>query len=295
MGVREADSRQLPAGRKKWWETAVWFVVLSMCGCSARPANISRVALLAPFEGRYREIGYNALYAAKLAFQDFANSSVELLAVDDGGTVENASDRARALAQDPLVKAVVIQGLTATEPDALQALGEKPVVVVGSWGVKPATTNIFVLSSPLVDEMVTVGSRVKLTDAARYEPPLSGGELFALEQFTRLRPSLAGVRILSSSHLPDAVFTERYKKVGLYVPTPGLLATLTYDAFGMVLTALTTNGEDLAATLATMTYDGYNGTIHFEGGYWWDAPVHQYEYDLDCVQREREMCLIPAD
>ena len=62
-------------------------MILIMCGCAIVKAPITtRVALLAPFEGRYREVGYNALYAARLAFADSSIMSIELLAVDDGGT-----------------------------------------------------------------------------------------------------------------------------------------------------------------------------------------------------------------
>ncbi len=42
-------------------------MLLSACAVKRTP-TIYRIALLAPFEGRYREIGYNALYAARMAF-----------------------------------------------------------------------------------------------------------------------------------------------------------------------------------------------------------------------------------
>ncbi|MBE2183871.1 MAG: hypothetical protein IAE89_10635, partial [Anaerolineae bacterium] len=38
---------------------------LAGCGATAATPKVQRIALLAPFEGRYREIGYNALYAAR--------------------------------------------------------------------------------------------------------------------------------------------------------------------------------------------------------------------------------------
>ncbi len=274
-----------------WGALAVWIMLL-VSACAPGPREISRIALLAPFEGRYREVGYNALYAAKLALQD-TYSSIELLPVDDGGTVGSAADRARALAGDPLVKAVVVLGYAATDADTQRAFGDLPVLVVGSWGAKPETNNILVLSNPFVDEMVTVFSRAGVTEAARFETPLSGGEVVALEQFTRLRPSLDGIRVLSSGGLPDAAFSERYAQAGLYVPAPGLLATLTYDAFGWLILAL--QSPDVMTTLTTTTYNGINGTIRFEQGYWADAPVHQYVFDSTCLRRGGKMCLVAAD
>lgn len=268
--------------------------MLLVSACAPRPREISRIALLAPFEGRYREVGYNALYAAKLALQD-TYSSIELLPVDDGGTVASAADRAHALAGDPLVKAVVVLGYAATDAETQRAFGSLPVLVVGSWGAKPETNNILVLSNPLVDEMVTMYSRAAVTEAARAEAPLIGGEVFALEQFTRLRPSLEGIKVVSSGSLPDAAFSEQYAQAGLYVPAPGLLATLTYDAFGWLISALQSSNTDVMTTLTTTPYNGINGTIRFEQGYWVDAPVHQYVFDSICLRRGGKMCLVAAD
>ncbi|MBI5666506.1 MAG: hypothetical protein HZC41_00740 [Chloroflexi bacterium] len=267
-----------------------------LAGCvGAKAGEISRIALLAPFEGRYREVGYNALYAAKLAFQEWPETPVELLAVDDGGTVDSAIDRARALAQDPLVKAAVVLGYAATEVETLRACGNLPVVVVGWWGAKPITENVFVLASPRLDDLLTVDSRIEVTEAARLDTPLSGGDVFALAQFARLRPTLAGVTVLSSARLPDAAFAERYQQMGMFVPPPGLLATLTYDVFGWLLAALHSPEPDVMAALSSGTYSGLNGRLRFEQGYWTDAPVYAYEYDAACVQRGGEMCLVLAD
>ncbi|MCS7070642.1 MAG: hypothetical protein NZM00_03995, partial [Anaerolinea sp.] len=56
-----------------------------LTGCTVHQ-TAPRIALIAPFEGRYREVGYNALYAARLALAD-AESGVQLLPLDDGGSV----------------------------------------------------------------------------------------------------------------------------------------------------------------------------------------------------------------
>ena len=49
------------------------FLSLALCvnACQgAGEADIAKIALLAPFEGQYREIGYNAFYALRLAYDD---------------------------------------------------------------------------------------------------------------------------------------------------------------------------------------------------------------------------------
>lgn len=249
-----------------------------MCGCGARPGTITRVALLAPFEGRYREVGYNAYYAAKLAIQDFGNSNIELLAIDDGGTVASAADRAKALAGDPLVKAVIALGYAATDEITQQAFENLPVLIVGGWGSKPETDTIFILANA---ELAATTGRIEITNALQIENTSTGGEVFTLDQFLKLHPDEQNIVIMSSASLPDADFRQRYVNSGLFVPEPGLLATLTYDAFGMVLQA-TQNGDVLSA-LNTMRYEGVNGSIQFVDGNWLDAPIHKYTYSTDGV------------
>jgi ABC-type branched-subunit amino acid transport system substrate-binding protein len=74
---------------------------------------VLKFGLVAPFEGRYRPIGYDAIYAARLAVRERNASGgvggyrVELVAYDDGGDAPSAVERARQLALDPQVVAVI--------------------------------------------------------------------------------------------------------------------------------------------------------------------------------------------
>ena len=80
------------------------------CG-STRP--VVKFGLVAPFEGRYRPVGYDAIYAARLAVRErnaaggVGGYRVELVAYDDGGDAQSAVERARQLALDPQVVAVI--------------------------------------------------------------------------------------------------------------------------------------------------------------------------------------------
>lgn len=252
-------------------------LVLILCGCgTARSNAITRLALLAPFEGRYREVGYDAYYAVRLALIDSGNEDVELLAVDDGGDTASAVDRAKALEKDPFVKAVIALGYAATNPVTQQAFERLPLVVVGQWGEKPEQTNVFILASADLNTIINAPDKVNITDVTSLKMPVVGGEIFALKQFTQLRSETDGIRIASNSTLPDSAFHERYIHSGLFVPEPGLLATLSYDAANMVLQAMQ-NGDTQTA-LATIAYSGINGNIRFEQGYWADAPIHYYCY-----------------
>lgn len=258
--------------------------LLSLTGACAivRTEVATRIALLAPFEGRYREIGYNALYAARLALQDSGVTSVELLPIDDGGTAASAADRARALAGDPLVKMAIVLGYAAADADTQRAFGDISVLVVGFWGTRPQTETTFMLSSCNLEGHITTSARIQVTAAAQLDTPIVGGEVFALEQFPRLRESLDGITIVSSASLPDAEFAERYRQSGQFAPEPGLLASLTYDAASIAAVANPAETRsEMQSALGAIIYSGLNGAISFENGCWRDAPIHEYGYDAD--------------
>ncbi|MBA3872510.1 MAG: hypothetical protein H0X30_25515 [Anaerolineae bacterium] len=253
------------------------FVLLA--GCSGRSkASLQRIALLAPFEGRNSEIGYDAYYAVRLAIHEHGNERIELLAIDDGGSTASAADRAKALASDPLVKVVIVLGNNATQGAAQVAFGELPVIIVGQWQAKPAGKHVYMLASAQLEGVMTPFDHImSVTEAADIPTTVVGGNVFALTQFPLLSKSTANITIASNASLPDADFRQRYLSSGEYVPEPGLLATLSYDAAAMALDAI--QSSDPNQSIANSSYNGLNGTIHFIDGYWADAPIHYYRYN----------------
>lgn len=250
-----------------------WILVLGLA-CSAcavvRTPEIRRIALFAPFEGRYREIGYNALYAARLALSEAQSvrGGFELLAVDSGGT--EAENRARALAQDPLVMVVVALGYDATTPEVLRAFGDVPVLIVGEWGAQPISDNIFIFSNPEISEQISAPPNISVTDAAELPAPVVGSDVFALEGFAKLRGALDGVTVLSSGELPDADLTARYRGSDSFAPEPGLLAILTARA--------TTTAIFFASGSESRTQVQRNLAPDFSNGYWNEAEINRYVY-----------------
>jgi ABC-type branched-subunit amino acid transport system substrate-binding protein len=253
-----------------------------LAGCAPRPFDVTgRVALLGPFEGRYQEVGYNALYAARLAAQDSGFTQVELLVIDDGGTPESAADRARALNHDSLVKVVLLTGYAATAPETQAALGDTPALIIGDWGALPETNSVFKLANAVLDAAHTVPA-LDVVDAASLTEILVGGEVFALAQFPKLSSHLENITIISSASLPNAAFAERYRASGLFVPEPGLLATLTYDATRIAFEAASQQNRAAANdAIAHIEYGGLSGTIGFKNQFWADAPLHLYRYNAD--------------
>ena len=93
----------------------ILILCLAMSACrlpgSTRP--VVKIGLVAPFEGLYRPLGYDALYGAKLAVRErnaaggVGGAMVELVALDDHFDPARAAGVAREMAVDPDVMGVI--------------------------------------------------------------------------------------------------------------------------------------------------------------------------------------------
>ena len=114
-------------------------LVLSACA-STRP--VIKIGLVAPFEGRFRAIGYEAIYAARLAIREINarggvnGNRIELVALDDRGESDRAIDAARQLMIDPQVVVVIGHYRPTTTAAALNeyCAGDLPVVAIETTG-----------------------------------------------------------------------------------------------------------------------------------------------------------------
>jgi ABC-type branched-subunit amino acid transport system substrate-binding protein len=88
------------------------FLLLLLIGCQS-VAPVIKVALVGPFEGQQRAVGYDVIYSARLAARQVNEAGgiggyrVSLVALDDGGDPELARQVAQSLVIDPAVVAVV--------------------------------------------------------------------------------------------------------------------------------------------------------------------------------------------
>ncbi len=98
---------------------ALWplclLLLLAACRVPGATRPTVKIGLVAPFEGRYRYVGYGLFAAVRLALRE-ANAaggvgsppcSVELVAYDDGADPDMARQQAEKLAVDPQVVAVI--------------------------------------------------------------------------------------------------------------------------------------------------------------------------------------------
>lgn len=236
---------------------AIWLMLASLLSsCAvAQSGRIKKIALLAPFEGQYRSIGYNALHAARLAMGDAASHDVQLLAVDDGGALESAIKRIQALNIDPAVAAILALGAAASHPD-VQGVNDRPLIIIGSWGHGRADEHTFYAAhQSIVQEQLD-------------------SDLLMLGQAADLDDSLNEIVFVSSGRLADDAFHQRYTQSDLHAPAPNPLATITYDVSRLALEALASGTE-----IAQAQHEGINGAIRFEAGYWRDAPLNSFRYE----------------
>jgi hypothetical protein len=257
---------------------ALSVLILFTAGCAAPAPQVKRIVLLAPFESTYREVGYDALYPVRLALADEAVPDVQLLSVDDGGNIDKAVLHAQALAADPNVTLALVAGPIATDNAVLDALQDIPVVVIGEWAVTPEQ-GVFILASEAIAMKITSRSFNIYEAAALNEA--TGGEIFGLKSFAALSPEPGNITVVTSAGPPSAEFRERLLTSDLFVPEPGQLATLAYDA-GMLAARVVSQSAtrtDVQAALRESNFEGINGKIRFNAhGYWADAPVHEYQY-----------------
>jgi len=253
----------------------LFFSLILLVGCNTlKSEQVTKIALLAPFEGRYREVGYNALYAARLAINDSNATQIELMAIDDGGQVETATSRARALAKDSTIRAVLVLGQFVADDTTLDKLEELPQFVIGHWNTITSANNRFQLVNPTIADEFNENPELELTEIAEVDAMIRLGDNFALAQLPQLTNSSADITIVSSGSLPDEGFRVRYLESDQFVPEPGLLATLTYDATSIAIEAIINN-----VSPTDIQYEGLNGVIEFdESGYWIDAPINTFQF-----------------
>jgi ABC-type branched-subunit amino acid transport system substrate-binding protein len=119
-------------------------LVIVIAGC-ASVDPVVKIGLVAPFEGRDRAIGYDAIYSARLAVREInaaggiGGHRVALVALDDRGDVELARQAAASLVIDPAVVAVVghYAAVTTEAAESIYAQGGLSLLPMGTSPFSP--------------------------------------------------------------------------------------------------------------------------------------------------------------
>ncbi len=230
--------------------------LLGLSGCATPPPRMVKIALVAPFEGRARDIGYAAFPAFRLALEAAAKrragSAVQItfVAYDDGADPRKAERIARNVAADPDVLAVIGHLTLTPTLAALHVYTEAGIaVLVPHLAPERLPQDALVFSIGPAQAKQTPGVR----DAP--EPSALPAAQTALVRFAEL--SLG--------------------------PPPGPGAIVAYDATNVLIAALeadlaANSGQPTRAGVATalrsVRHAGLLGTIQFDArGRWPDAPV----------------------
>jgi ABC-type branched-subunit amino acid transport system substrate-binding protein len=244
---------------------------LGLSGCFQVTRPVVKIGLVAPFEGRYRDVGYEVIYAVRLAVREanaaggVAGYSIELLALDDSGDPAMAVTQAQKIAIDTQVVGVIGDWLDQTTTAAAPAYAAAGLPLLATTAAPTLDASAFRLwprAQTLQAQMPQV--------ATPTEGPLSWGQtpFFAVDD--------QGVRLLAPAPMPDdsadPAFAARFRAIANGVE-PNAYSVLAYDAARLLLDALardvamahgapTRAGE--AAALRQSDYHGLSGPIQFD-------------------------------
>ena len=273
----------------------LFFLLLSSCtrlgDLIPRPLpDVVKIGLSAPFEGTYRYIGYDAIYAARLAVREINEGGgidgwrLELVAYDDRGEEAVAEQVATSLVVDSDVIVVIGHYLprTSSTAGAIYAEGGLPHLVIGESHLTAGFAWHLTPSSPqVVDAKEAAGADLAVPPYAA----VGTGIVVGTETVTPYpRPQdLAGTQD----------WTASYKAMGPHVPEPGPYALPTYEAVYIVAETLSTllgegdrpNREMLGDAMGRATRDGWLGLVEWaEDHYWASMPFYHYRWTDDGFQ-----------
>jgi len=300
--------------------TAAALLAAALCLASCLPVTrpVVKIGLVAPFEGRYRDVGYEVIYAVRLAVREanaaggVAGDSIELTALDDGGDPASAAEQARKLGTDPQIVGVIGDWLDATTARAAPVYaGEGLPLLATAAGDLPAGAFRLWLSAGAIQQAAASGQLCPLPCDALdnvdwlAQARASGGSaiifgppLWGQPQFAALAGPLAnGARFVAPAPYPadstDPGFAARYRAISNGVE-PGSNAVLAYDAARLLFAAIGMTGghgalptrSGVTAALAQVKLNGLSGSIQFNAQHNWSgAKGWVYQWDKGQVRR----------
>ena len=248
-------------------------VLLAACG---RPVPVYKIALVAPFEGRLRQIGYDAFPAMRLAIREqinaggVGNAFVTFIAYNDSADPAMAARVAHNVAFDPEVLAVMghlTLSTTLAAMDVYTAARLPLLTLLVPANAIPQSPFVFNLSPTLTGPKIEVKSATcdVLGDTSPFAPCT-----FPAPPVSELPPAQTALK----------AFTEL--SLG---PPPSPRSIAAYDATNVLLEAIRMDAQahgtptraGVAEALRKVNYAGLLGTISFnEKGAWESAPLWVY-------------------
>lgn len=270
-------------------------LIPALISCIAATPPVTRIGLVAPFEGRFREIGVDVIPAVRLALREWSASvagedlAIELIAYDDLGTVDEAAIQAERLTADPSVVVVIGHWLDWTTQAAAPIYAEHNVelVALSPYDISGTAWNLV----PDIDFMM---EEIGLDFPTELAPPtpdqffdqiygpsdqLAYGPLWGLTQSYQLAGQPNGIEYITwfaspayTMELLDIVaFDTGYREGSLDVP-PGQYAISAYLAAWVAI-------ERAAALNGIVIQDHPASHLEFDDGRRVNAPYYQLYWE----------------
>jgi len=244
---------------------ALALILLSAC---AAPRPTVKIALVAPFEGRLRRVGYDAFPAMRLAIREqiaaggVGGAHVTFVAYNDDGDPQAAARIARNVARDPEVVAVIGHFVPSTTLAALAVYTSAGLPVLA-----PSVPAHLLPGSPLVFRMGPGRA------APRRE--VRGATCAALDSTWAAAGAPFGECLADAPPVAELPAAQRalasFAALSLG-PLPGPRAIVAYDATAVLLAALRRDAQahgvptraGVAQALRQVDHDGLLGRITFD-------------------------------
>jgi ABC-type branched-subunit amino acid transport system substrate-binding protein len=235
-------------------------VLLTACSASTQP--VVKIGLVAPFEGRFRSIGYEAIYAARLAIREINTKGgingqrVELVALDDRGEPDKALEAARQLVLDPQVVAVIGHLRPDSTDAAMQIYCEAGLPVIAFENATSKCEGAFVTGNAPRERWL----EERLIFVSNVPDP---NELAAAQDFV-----------------------AKYNAIPIDGTRAGPIALQTYDVMSLLFEALDRaeriDRAGVRAALRTITFKGLGATYAFDQqGKLIEPQTTVFEYDQE--------------
>ena len=294
------------------WSLALVPCAFLLASCLPVTRPVVKIGLVAPFEGRYRDVGYEVIYAVRLAVREanadggIAGYSVELLALDDSGDPDMAVAQARKVATDPQVVGIIGDWLDSTTLAAARGYDAEDIPFLATTSAPSLPPSAFRLWLTEANLQATAPESLHClppcdslenldwlfqSSISNPQSTIIGPPLWSQPQFVQLAGEAAeGVEFISPAPLPadstDPTFADRYRAISNGVE-PRAYAVLAYDATQILFDAIArdvkTNHKPtragVAAALTQTNTSGLSGPFSFDSNHnWVEAKGWVYEW-----------------
>jgi len=269
------------------------------CGASLAPLPTVKIALVAPFEGRFAAVGYEAFPAMRIALREqiaaggIGGFQVEFVAYNDNADPVQAARMARNVVLDESVVAVIGHYRLDTTLAALAVYTQAGLPLVA-----PGVPADLLPESPVLFRMGAPIARLRAPESCRIDNDLRQDILAVLPDLQSGGVQrLFAARVAGKCFATDAPFPRDWPAARRALATfpdvsggfqPGPRSITAYDATRLILSALQAEARsgrqpgraELAHALRAATHAGLLGPIQFDPqGRMVDPPVWVYRFD----------------